>query len=609
MSFQTDFQENWVRCIEKNETSFSIRDISKQSHWKSKFLSEKKFIFSLKDTDGRVYFFQKNGERLDLPKKDFLKEIENVPEMIIYPLQQSKYDSTSEYREFLIIGSDSNTNLNKPVTKREKRYAVNTYKKKDTFQSVFKRKWENCILEKKTSFVLNDCRIQKGFSGKYLAGKQFVYCFTDAFGAKMFCQTRSGRISVPIEVLSLTDVIPEIEIFPLENSVFDNTILYETFLLYRFMIQNKINVLGGGLGSEIEANPKLLNRLLINRHEDNLKLLEMGIQNTSEEAFNLANRALEATAVQLDSRGNIKYRPNAFFPVFSGHIIDRKFKIEASNGTVLLPLLSERQKDQNIKMVIEPDKLQKYVLSDQYIRSLINGTYLEAINALKKKYGTPPKPYFATEEFKSVNKNNRFLKEGLYIHHDAENKYILLARPDVARKFSYKWQQPNKLTYCNFLEHMILHLLIFKETKELSKKSDNQILGLGGLVDFQIPFEGNPALVAARRNEYMTRGKGESQLFIKANEQVYFEILKQLAKEIIGKNYLTVNEKEDLLMKIVTGGLSEPIEEISDIVLSAKKELDMQSISKVVPNTTPQIKGNVSRIKNWVSKKFTGNNF
>ncbi|MCR4833571.1 MAG: hypothetical protein K5900_08330 [Butyrivibrio sp.] len=102
----------------------------------------------------------------------------------------------------------------------------------------------------------------------------------------------------------------------------------------------------------------------------------------------------------------------------------------------------------------------------------ISLTYSGLINYLKSKYGLPPKPYFEVRIFngeeklyKNITANSR-TSEGLNIHHDFENMYERISDSENA-KFAPKYVQfPENLTYCNLLEHLLLHYKILTEKYE-----------------------------------------------------------------------------------------------------------------------------------------------
>ena len=100
------------------------------------------------------------------------------------------------------------------------------------------------------------------------------------------------------------------------------------------------------------------------------------------------------------------------------------------------------------------------------------------INHLMKKYGPVPYDYFVDKSCSSRNAKNSRSSEGLVIHHKDENKASMLSDQKYALKAPFKYQKAERLVYCNLLEHLILHLKIFK---------NNPALGLGGMINYMIP--------------------------------------------------------------------------------------------------------------------------
>lgn len=98
-------------------------------------------------------------------------------------------------------------------------------------------------------------------------------------------------------------------------------------------------------------------------------------------------------------------------------------------------------------------------------------TYNQYCNYLKEKYGLVPYKYGSTK-----NK-----KPGLFIHHIGENEVAALSNIDVRKTTNSKYQEPDMLVYCDYLEHILLHIMIGKETAAVKN------LGLDGPQRFIIP--------------------------------------------------------------------------------------------------------------------------
>lgn len=121
--------------------------------------------------------------------------------------------------------------------------------------------------------------------------------------------------------------------------------------------------------------------------------------------------------------------------------------------------------------------MQKY---DKYdIEGDLSSSYRCMVNHLRKKYGPVPYDYFVNESCKTVNSKNSRTSEGLVIHHVDEDKAIMLSERSYAVNSPFKYQKANRLVYCNLLEHLILHYLIFENT--------GTSFGLGGAINHMVP--------------------------------------------------------------------------------------------------------------------------
>ena len=110
-------------------------------------------------------------------------------------------------------------------------------------------------------------------------------------------------------------------------------------------------------------------------------------------------------------------------------------------------------------------------------------TYLQYCDYLQNKYGFAKGSYYT----RNGNKNSHLTrtKEGLVIHHKYEDHAILLADPEFAKKNPYEWQSAENLVYCDYLEHLLLHILICRYPAE--DKNPNEEVGIGGIVNYIVP--------------------------------------------------------------------------------------------------------------------------
>lgn len=109
--------------------------------------------------------------------------------------------------------------------------------------------------------------------------------------------------------------------------------------------------------------------------------------------------------------------------------------------------------------------------------------YREYCEYLKQKYGVAKYDYFT----KSWNKNPRVTrtKEGLICHHICEDKAIMLADKKFAQNNPFDYQKAENLCYCDYLEHLLLHILICENPSK--DKNSFEIVGIGGVVKFLVP--------------------------------------------------------------------------------------------------------------------------
>lgn len=110
-------------------------------------------------------------------------------------------------------------------------------------------------------------------------------------------------------------------------------------------------------------------------------------------------------------------------------------------------------------------------------------SYLEYCDYLQKKYGIGLAPYFS----KSWSKNPKCTrtKDGLIAHHKYEDHAILLGDVNHAMKNPYEWQLPENIVYCDYLEHLFLHILICENPSE--EQNVLEAVGVGGVINFIVP--------------------------------------------------------------------------------------------------------------------------
>ena len=115
--------------------------------------------------------------------------------------------------------------------------------------------------------------------------------------------------------------------------------------------------------------------------------------------------------------------------------------------------------------------------------NVVNFNYQEYCEYLQNKYGLSKYDYMT----KSFNKNPKCTrtKEGLIVHHMDEDKMIMLSEKNIAANYPFEWQTKERLVYCDYLEHLLVHILICKyPSPDRDPIAD---VGIGGVVNFIVP--------------------------------------------------------------------------------------------------------------------------
>lgn len=88
--------------------------------------------------------------------------------------------------------------------------------------------------------------------------------------------------------------------------------------------------------------------------------------------------------------------------------------------------------------------------------------YDEFVPYLLKKYGPAKYDYFTNATCKTKSKRISRTKEGLFCHHIDEDKGYMLSHTGCALEQPFEYQKAERLVYCNYIEHLLLHILIGK---------------------------------------------------------------------------------------------------------------------------------------------------
>ena len=109
--------------------------------------------------------------------------------------------------------------------------------------------------------------------------------------------------------------------------------------------------------------------------------------------------------------------------------------------------------------------------------------YLEYCDYLQKKYGIGKCDYM-TKSW-SLNPKCKRTSEGLVAHHKYEDHAIMLSTKMFAMLNPFEWQKAENIVYCDYLEHLFLHILICENPSK--EKNRNEDVGTGGVVNFIAP--------------------------------------------------------------------------------------------------------------------------
>lgn len=116
-----------------------------------------------------------------------------------------------------------------------------------------------------------------------------------------------------------------------------------------------------------------------------------------------------------------------------------------------------------------------------YYKLLMKKSYADIVDFLLLHHGPVPGDYFVNETCKTKNKNITRTSEGLFCHHIDEDKAIMLSNDVFASKNPFTYQKAERLVYCNYLEHLLLHTKIAEEPKaEQANLCEEQ--GIGGTI-------------------------------------------------------------------------------------------------------------------------------
>lgn len=160
-----------------------------------------------------------------------------------------------------------------------------------------------------------------------------------------------------------------------------------------------------------------------------------------------------------------------------------------------------------------------------------NSNYLEYCDYLQNKYGIGLSDYMT----KSWNANAKCKRtvDGLLVHHKYEDHAIMLSNKNFAMKNPFEWQMAKNLVYCDYLEHLLLHILICENPS--IEKNLFEAVGIGGVVNYIVP-----------ELNYFYCGWETKQIWrinchnkIKNDKNVYMTLIKRFKLSCIGNPLYT----------------------------------------------------------------------
>ena len=103
--------------------------------------------------------------------------------------------------------------------------------------------------------------------------------------------------------------------------------------------------------------------------------------------------------------------------------------------------------------------------------------------------------------------------------------YLILSRFEIAVNYPYEWQLPENLVYCDYLEHLFLHILICENPSP--ERDPIQPVGISGIIQFIVP-ELNDVYSGYQSSQEWRR---RCHSLVENDKDVYLELLKRLKQD------------------------------------------------------------------------------
>ena len=178
-------------------------------------------------------------------------------------------------------------------------------------------------------------------------------------------------------------------------------------------------------------------------------------------------------------------------------------------------------------------------------------SYLDLCDYLIKKYSCVDNDFFKDDSYKNPNANIKRSKDGLFVHHIDENKFIMLSNPDYIKlqNVPFDCQKASHLVYCNWIEHILLHWKIYEEYNNRTDKPVITIdgitapieLGIGGIFNYMIP----------QINDYY-KLHTKKEHYIKWDKELYINFLHDISVAFNRDDVYEISFEDMMLNKILS---------------------------------------------------------
>ena len=196
-------------------------------------------------------------------------------------------------------------------------------------------------------------------------------------------------------------------------------------------------------------------------------------------------------------------------------------------------------------------------MKSEEVKKELGMGYQELVDYLLAKYGMAKYDYFCSETCKSKNPKVARSQEGLECHHIDEDKAIMLSNPRWAIRNPFEYQKADRLVYCNVLEHLILHIKIVEEPRNVDANM-LELPGLGGVINYLCPQ------INDYYNGYEYKRPYEIKKFslIADNFDDYIGVLKHFLNVVVEKPEYTLLVTPEKLSRGYDGTVIEKIYEV-----------------------------------------------